>query len=69
MTRELEYCAAVAVLASLRPGAEDRPCNHCLVMTREECLVEADVRLWPMGEVCEECDEMLRAGLADEVGR
>lgn len=66
---ELDFTAAVVVLAELRPGSEDRPCAHCRVMTREELLVEADVRLWPMDELCEECDEMLRSDLADEVGR
>lgn len=69
MTRELDFAAAVAALASLRPGSDERPCNHCRAMTREEFLVEADERLWPMEEVCEECDVILRADLADEVGR
>lgn len=63
--------SAVITLAELRPGAEpdERPCQHCRTMCREELLVEADVRLWPLEELCEECDEMLRADLADEVGR
>lgn len=68
MTRELDLAAACAAMASLPPGTDERPCNHCRVMTREECLVEADVRLWPLEELCEECDEMLRSDLADEVG-
>lgn len=67
---ELDFTAAVARLAELTPGTEDRPCDHCRVLTRVELLVEADARLWPMNELCEECDEMLRGDLADEaVGR
>jgi hypothetical protein len=59
---ELEYVAAVA---TLEPGSEDRPCNHCLTLTRDELLVEADVRLWPMEELCEECSALLLADLED----
>lgn len=63
---DLDFTAAVVVLAELRPGSEDRPCAHCRVMTREELLVEADVRLWPMDEICEACSEALLSDLEDE---
>jgi hypothetical protein len=60
------FIAALCTLAELPPHAEERPCDHCRVLTRDELLVEADVRLWPMSELCEECDEMLRSDLEDE---
>lgn len=63
---ELDFAAAVVVLAELRPGSEDRPCAHCRVMTRGELLVEADVRLWPMDEICETCESELLGDLEDE---
>lgn len=65
---ELDFTAAVALLARLRPGAEpdERPCEHCLTWTRVELLVEADVRLWPYEELCETCDGDLLSDLEDE---
>lgn len=67
---ELDVVAAMALMDRLRPGAEpdERPCEHCRELRRDELLVEADVRLWPYEELCETCDEDLRSDLADEVG-
>jgi hypothetical protein len=66
---ELDFTAAVALLATLEPGSEDERCCHCLTLTREELMSDADERLWPMERLCDECDEMLRSDLADEVGK
>lgn len=64
-----EFTAAMVTLAELPPGAEpdERPCQHCRTLCREELLVEADVRLWPMEEICETCNAELLSDLEDEM--
>lgn len=67
MSPDLAFARALADMASLAPGCDDRPCSHCLALTRVELLVEADARLWPMEEVCETCSAELLSDLEDEL--
>jgi len=66
---ELDFTAAVVVLAELRPGAEpeELPCTECREVCHVDDMVDCGDIAPLAGLCCAECEARLLADLRDEM--